>query len=187
MSSYKIGVIIGSLRKESFNRQLARAVTKLLPSNFQTAEIALGDLPLYNQDLDTALPPAVVTFKQQVESADGLLFFTPEYNRSYSGVLKNALDWGSRPWGKTSWPGKPAGIMGASPGQVGTALAQEHLRMVLSALDVPVLPQPSIFVQYTGGLVDANGEITNETSAKFIQGFVDRYVAWVGKFPPPTR
>jgi len=184
MSTTKIGVIIGSLRKESFNRQLAKAVTKLLPSHFQTEEIAIGDLPLYNQDLDTALPASVVTFKQQVESADGLLFFTPEYNRSYSGVLKNALDWGSRPWGKNSWPGKPAGIMGASPGQVGTALAQEHLRMVLSALDVPVLPQPSIFVQYTGGLVDAEGKITNEASAKFIQGFVDRYVAWVEKLPP---
>lgn len=181
MSTYKIGVIVGSLRKDSFNRQLAKAVTALLPAHLHTREIPIGDLPLYNQDLDTELPTAVVKFKQHVEAVDALLFFTPEYNRSYSGVLKNALDWGSRPWGKSSWPGKPAGIMGASPGQVGTALAQEHLRMVLSALDVAVLPQPSIFVQYTGGLVDAEGKITNENSAKFVQGFVDRYAAWVEK------
>jgi len=181
MSTYKIGVIVGSLRKDSFNRQLAKAVAALLPAHLQAEEIPIGDLPLYNQDLDTSLPAAVVEFKQQVKAADGLLFFTPEYNRSYSGVLKNALDWGSRPWGKSSWPGKPAGILGASPSQVGTALAQEHLRMVLSALDVAVLPQPSIFVQYTGGLVDAGGKITNESSAEFVQGFVDRYAAWVEK------
>ncbi|VCU69995.1 NADPH azoreductase [Pigmentiphaga humi] len=181
MSTTRIGIIVGSLRKDSFNRQLAKAVAALLPQPLQAVDIPIGELPLYNQDLDSALPEAAVKFKQQVESVQGLLFFTPEYNRSYSGVLKNALDWGSRPWGKSSWPGKPAGIMGASPSQVGTALAQEHLRMVLSALDVPVLPQPSIFVQYGEGLVDADGRITNETTAKFVQGFVARYVAWLDK------
>ncbi|MDX3907842.1 MAG: NADPH-dependent FMN reductase [Pigmentiphaga sp.] len=184
MSTYKIGVIIGSLRKDSFNRQLAKAVCALLPSHLQTEEIPIGELPLYNQDLDTALPEPAAKFKQQVESVQGLLFFTPEYNRSYPGVLKNAIDWGSRPAGKSSWARKPAGILGASPSQVGTALAQEHLRMVLSALDIPVLPQPSIFVQYSAGLIDDQGKITNETSAKFIQGFVDRYVAWVEGLPP---
>jgi len=184
MSTTKIGVIIGSLRKDSFNRQLAKAVSALLPAHMQTEEIPIGELPLYNQDLDAALPAPAVKFKQQVESMQGLLFFTPEYNRSYPGVLKNAIDWGSRPAGKSSWAGKAAGIMGASPSQVGTALAQEHLRMVLSALDVAVLPQPSIFVQYSAGLIDADGKITNEATAKFVQGFVDRYVTWVERLPP---
>lgn len=181
MSTIKIGVIVGSLRKDSFNRQLAKAVSARLPAHLQTQELAIGELPLYNQDLDSALPASVVEFKQQIESVQGLLFFTPEYNRSYPGVLKNAIDWGSRPWGKNSWARKPGGILGASPGQLGTALAQEHLRMVLSALDVAVLPQPALFVQYTEGLIDADGNITNETTAKFIQGYVDRYVAWVEK------
>ena len=180
MSTYKIGLIVGSLRKDSYNAQLGKAVSGLLPANFQVEPISI-DLPLYNQDLDTALPPAVVAFKQKVESVQGLLFCTPEYNRSFPGVLKNAIDWGSRPWGKSSWTGKPTGILGASPSQVGTALAQEHLRMVLSALDMPVLTAPMIFVQYTQGLVDADGKITNEAIGKFVQGFVDRYVPWVEK------
>ncbi|MBX6317808.1 NADPH-dependent FMN reductase [Pigmentiphaga sp.] len=184
MSTIKIGMIVGSLRKDSINRQLAKAVAKRLPAHMQTEDIPIGELPLYNQDLDAAMPAPVLAFKQRVESVQALLFFTPEYNRSYSGVLKNAIDWASRPSGKNSWARKPAGILGTSPSQIGTALAQEHLRMVLSALDVAVLPQPSIFVQYTEGLIDAEGRITNEITAKFIQGFVDRYVAWVEKLAP---
>jgi chromate reductase len=181
MSTYKIGLIVGSLRKDSYNAHVGKAVSKLLPAHFEVVPIPLDQLPLYNQDLDSALPQAVVEFKQRVESVQGLLFCTPEYNRSMPGVLKNAIDWGSRPWGKSSWTGKPTGILGASPSQVGTALAQEHLRVVLAALDMPVLPMPMIFVQYTQDLVNAEGKITNETTAKFVQGFVDRYVPWVEK------
>jgi chromate reductase len=181
MSSYKIGVIVGSLRKESINRLLSKAIEKIAPDSLEFQEIAIGDLPLYNQDLDTALPEAVVRFKKEVESVQGLLFVTPEYNRSFPGVLKNALDWGSRPWGKTSWAGKPAAVIGSSGSQIGTAYAQEHLRLVTTALDMPTLAQPYVFVQHTEGLIDAEFDITNEAVKKFVQTFIDRYATWMQK------
>ncbi|GAA4337620.1 NADPH-dependent FMN reductase [Pigmentiphaga soli] len=179
MNAIKVGLIVGSLRKESINRRLAGAIVKMAPAQLQFEDIPIGDLPLYNQDLDTALPEPVQRFKQAVESAQALLFVTPEYNRSFPGVLKNALDWGSRPWGKSSWPNKPAGVIGASGSPVGTALAQEHLRLVLAALDVPTLAQPFVFVQHAEGLYDDSGAIANQVVRNFVQGFVDRYAAFV--------
>ena len=180
MSHYKIGVVVGSLRKDSFNRKLATGLIKLGPADFTFHDIQIGDLPLYNQD-DDANPAAMVKrMIAEIASSQGLLFVTPEYNRSMSGVLKNALDHGSRPYGQSAWGGKPAGVIGASVGAVGTAIAQQHLRNVLAFLDVPTLGQPEAFIQAKDGLFGADGSI-GAGSRAFLQGWMDRYVAWVKK------
>jgi chromate reductase len=142
--------------------------------------VRIDDLPLYDQDFDADYPAEGKRLKRQVEAADALLFATPEYNRSIPGVLKNALDIGSRPWGTNSFAGKPGAVIGASIGATGSALAQQHLRNVLAYLDVAVMAQPEVFVQFKdGGPVDAEGNVTNDGTRKFLQGFVDRYVDWV--------
>lgn len=181
MNSYKIGFVVGSLRKDSMNLQLAKALMLLLPKEFKCELIQIADLPLYNQDLDGKQPESVVQFKKQVAAVDGVVFVTAEYNRSIPGVLKNALDQGSRPYGDNSWQGKPAGVLGASPGAIGSAMAQQHLRNVLAFLAVPTLTQPEVFLHFESGLVDAQGHITNEKTQKFLQTWVDAYVAWVKK------
>ncbi|WP_395064160.1 NADPH-dependent FMN reductase [Paraburkholderia silvatlantica] len=177
--AYKIAVVVGSLRKDSFNRQLAHAVTSLAPADFTFEYLDIGVLPLYSQDYDADYPEVARRFKQQIEAADALLFVTPEYNRSIPGVLKNALDWGSRPWGTNSWRGKPGAVLGTSVGATGTALAQQHLRNVLAYLDVALLGQPEMFIKHDASRVNEKGEIVNEDTRKFLQGFVDTYVAWV--------
>ena len=175
----KIAVFVGSLRRDSFNRRLARAVEKLAPAGFEFQHIRIDDLPLYSQDFDTDYPPNAQRLKQEVEAADALLFVTPEYNRSIPGVLKNAIDHASRPWGKSVWAGKPAGVIGVSVGAIGTAMAQQHLRNVLAYLDMPTMPGHEAFIQWKEGLVE-NGEIGPNSKA-FIQGFVDAFVAWAKK------
>ncbi len=179
MRGYKVAVLVGSLRKESINRRLARAVERLAPADMSFEHVRIDDLPLYNQDFDADYPAACRRFKQQIEAADALLFVTPEYNRSMPGVLKNALDIGSRPWGTNAFAGKPGAVIGASIGATGSALAQQHLRNVLAYLDVPLLTQPEVFIKFSEGLLDAEGNIGNEDTRKFVQGFVDRYVAWL--------
>jgi chromate reductase len=176
---YHIAVVVGSLRRESTNRQLAKALTSLAPSDFSFEFLDIGSLPLYSQDYDDDFPEVARDFKQRIQAANGLLFVTPEYNRSIPGVLKNALDWGSRPWGHSVWGGKPGAVIGTSPGATGTALAQQHLRNVLGYLDVATLGQPEMFIKHADGQIDENGNITNEGTRKFLQKFVDRYVAWV--------
>ena len=178
MSSYPIAVIVGSLRRDSFNRQLANAIVKLAPPEFSFTQVNIGDLPLYNQDSDANPPPSVIRFKGEIAAAKGLLFVTPEYNRSLPGVLKNAIDHGSRPYGQSVWAGKPAGVLGVSVGAIGTAMAQQHLRNILAYLDVPTLGQPEAFIQAKDGLFDASGEI-GAGSRKFLQDWIDRYVAWI--------
>ncbi|HSU20421.1 NAD(P)H-dependent oxidoreductase [Comamonadaceae bacterium OTU4NAUVB1] len=178
MSHYKIAVVIGSLRKDSFNRKLALALAHLAPDDFTFEHVEIGDLPLYNQDDDAHPAPAVQRLKTEVASAQGLLFITPEYNRSIPGVLKNAIDHASRPYGQSVWGGKPAGVIGVSVGAIGTALAQQHLRNVLAYLDVPTLGQPEAFIQNKEGLFDDRGHV-GEDSRKFLQTWVDKYVAWV--------
>jgi chromate reductase, NAD(P)H dehydrogenase (quinone) len=177
--AYKIAVVVGSLRKDSFNRQLAHAVTSLAPADFAFEYLDIGGLPLYSQDYDADYPEVARHLKQQIEAADGLLFVTPEYNRSIPGVLKNALDWGSRPWGTNSWRGKPGAVLGTSVGATGTALSQQHLRNVLAYLDVPLLGQPEMFIKHDASRINEKGEIVSEDTRKFLQGFVDTYVAWV--------
>ncbi|QKV53425.1 NADPH-dependent FMN reductase [Comamonas antarctica] len=180
MSQYKVAVIVGSLRKDSFNRKLAHAIERMAPEGFSFEEIAIDALPLYNQDADGNEVEAVKRFRAQIAAADALLFVTPEYNRSISGVLKNALDQGSRPYGQSVWGGKPGAVLGVSVGAIGTALAQQHLRNILAYLDVPLLGQPEMFIQAKDGLFNDDGSI-GEGSREFLQGWLHRYVEWVKK------
>ena len=178
MAQYDIAVFVGSLRKESFNRRLATAMARLAPAGFAFEQIGIGDLPLYDQDGDAA-PPAVVTrMKEKISAAKGVMFVTAEYNRSIPGVLKNAIDHASRPYGKSAWNGKPAGVLGVSVGAAGTAMAQQHLRNVLAYLNMPTLGQPEAFMQMKEGLFDDAGGI-GAGSLGFLQGWMDRYAAWV--------
>jgi len=178
MSQYPIAVFVGSLRKESFNRKLADAMAKLAPPEFSFKHVNIGDLPLYNQDDDGNPVESVTRVKADIAAARGLLFVTAEYNRSIPGVLKNAIDHASRPYGQSAWAGKPAGVIGVSIGAIGTAMAQQHLRNVLAYLDVPTMGQPEGFIQAKEELFDATGAI-GEASRKFLQGWVDHYATWV--------
>ena len=178
MSNYHIAVVVGSLRRDSFNRKLADALVKLAPPEFTVSQVEIGDLPLYNQDDDAHPADAVKRLKSEIGAAQGLLFVTPEYNRSIPGVLKNAVDHASRPYGKNTWAGKPAGVLGVSVGVIGTAMAQQHLRNILAYLDVPTLAQPEAFIQAKDGLFDEAGAI-GAASRKFMQDWMDHYVAWV--------
>lgn len=178
MTQYKIAVVVGSLRKDSFNKKLAAALLKLFPEDFSFTTIRIDDLPLYNQDDDAAQAASVLRIKGEIAAAQGVLFVTAEYNRSIPGVLKNAIDHASRPYGQNAWSGKPAGVIGASVGPIGTALAQQHLRNVLAYLNMPTLGQPEAFIHNKDGLYDEAGNI-GEASLKFLQGWVDAYVAWV--------
>jgi chromate reductase len=177
--SYRIAVVVGSLRKESHNKALAAALTKLGPSDFSFETAEIGDLPLYNQDDDAAQAPQVQRLKGAISAAAGVIFVTPEYNRSISGVLKNALDHASRPYGQSAWAGKPAGVLGISIGQIGTACAQQHLRTILAYLDMPTLGQPEVFLTASEGLFDGAGAFADDRTKKFIQGWMDKYVAFV--------
>lgn len=181
MSSYQIAVVVGSLRRDSFNRKLATAVAKLAPSDFSFKQMQIDDLPLYNQDDDASPAESVKRLKREIKGAQGLLFVTAEYNRSISGVLKNAIDHASRPYGQNAWADKPAGVLGASIGAIGTAVAQQHLRNVLAYLDVPTLGQPEAFIHAKDGLFDEAGNLGNADSKKFLQDWMNRYVAWVKK------
>jgi chromate reductase len=181
MDKYQIAVVIGSLRRDSFNRQLANAIAKLAPAEFSFKQLEIGDLPLYNQDDDANPAESVKRLKAEIQAAQAVLFVTPEYNRSMPGVLKNAIDHASRPYGQSAWAGKPAGVLGISIGAIGTAIAQQHLRNSLAYLDMPTLGQPEAFIQARDGLFDGTGGIGNPDTKKFLQGWMDRYVAWVKK------
>lgn len=178
MSQYQVAVIVGSLRKDSFNRKLGQAIARMAPEGFSFEEVAIDALPLYNQDADGNEVEAVKRFRAQIANAKALLFLTPEYNRSIPGVLKNALDQGSRPYGQSVWAGKPGAVLGVSVGATGTALAQQHLRNVLAYLDVPLLGQPEMFIQAKDGLFNDDGTI-GKASHDFFQAWLHRYVEWV--------
>ena len=180
MSQYTIAVVVGSLRKDSLNRKLANALAQLAPKEFSFKFLEIGDLPLYNQDDDGNQAGNVKRFKQEVSAAHGVLFVTPEYNRSVPGVLKNAIDHASRPYGHSAWAGKPAGVIGASGGALGTALAQQHLRNVLAYLDMAVMGQPEAFINAGGAFFDESGKVQAE-SVPFLQKWIDSYAAWVKK------
>jgi chromate reductase len=179
MSAIKVAVLVGSLRKDSINRKLAKAVERLAPPELSFEHVRIDNLPLYNQDFDSDYPPVCQQLKAQIKAADALLFVTPEYNRSIPGVLKNAIDIASRPYGSSAFANKPGGVIGISVGATGTALSQQHLRNVLAYLDVPLMGQPEVFLKFSDGLIDDEGNIGVESTKKFLQGFVDRYVEWV--------
>lgn len=179
MRQYAIAVVIGSLRKESVNRQLAQALIKLAPAELSLKLLDV-DLPLFNQDKESDPPESVRQFKAAIQAADGVVFVTPEYNRSIPGVLKNALDQGSRPYGKSVWTGKPAGVLGASIGAYGSAMAQQHLRNVLAFLDMPTMAQPEGFFQIGDDFLDTDAQV-NAASRKYVQRWINAYAEWMKK------
>jgi chromate reductase len=175
-----VAVIVGSNRRDSINRKLALALVKLGAGKFDAKLVRIDDLPIYKQDNEGNLPPEVVRFKDEIAKADGVLIVTPEHNRSMPTALKNAVDWGARPFGKSVWPGRPGFITGTSPGAIGTALAQANLRTVMLGLGMTLLGGES-YVTFKPNLIDEQGKITDETTEKFLQGFVDRFATLVTK------
>lgn len=175
-----IAIVVGSLRRDSFNRKFAEALARLAPDGVEFTWADIGSLPLYDQDDDGNPPAATVALKAAIRAADGVIFVTPEYNRSIPGVLKNALDHASRPYGDSAWAGKPAGVIGVSPGALGTALAQQHLRSVLAYLDMPVLGQPEAYIQHREGMFAEDDSLT-DTSKDFARKWLEAYLAFVAK------
>jgi chromate reductase len=180
LSPITIAVVVGSIRTESINAKLAKSLEKLFPVDFNFTHVRIDDLPPYNQDDDSHQAASVVRLKSDISAAHGVLFFTPEYNRSIPGILKNAIDHASRPYGKNTWKSKPAGIVSVSVSPIGGATAQQHLRNVLANLDMPTLGQPEAFIHNKDGLYDDAGNI-GDASREFLQSWVDAYVAWVKK------
>jgi chromate reductase, NAD(P)H dehydrogenase (quinone) len=174
----KVAVVVGSLRKDSINRKLARALMELAPSSLELGFAEIGELSPYNQDLDAAPPAAWTIFRDDIRAADAVLFVTPEYNRSVPGVLKNALDIGSRPYGHSVWKGKPAAVVSASPGAYGGFGANHHLRQSLMFLDMPAMQQPEAYLKSADKLFDAEGKLADEDTRKFLLGFMQSFAAW---------
>jgi chromate reductase len=181
MAKLKLGLIVGSNRKESINRKLALALAKLGADTFEETVIQIDYLPMYNQDHENPVPAPVARFKAAVESSDALLFVTPEHNRSIPAVLKNAIDWGTRPWGKSSWPDKPAATIGASGGNVSTAVAQQHLRWVLASLPALHVMGGEAYINFKPDLIDAENTVTDESVRTFLKTFIDNFAAFAGK------
>lgn len=176
---FKISILVGSLRKESWNRKMARALIEFAPESLAPEIISIGELPLYNADLEHTPPPAWTAFRATLQSADGVLFVTPEYNRSVPAVLKNAIDVGSRPSGKSSWDGKPGAVMSVSPGKLAAFGANHHLRQSLVSLNIPTMPQPEAYIGGVAALFDENGNLVNESTKAFLKKFMDAFAAWV--------
>ena len=178
---YTIAVLVGSLRKQSINRKVAQALAQLAPANLKLSIVEIGELPLYNEDLDGSAPPAAYsTFRQQVAAADAVLFVTPEYNRSVPAALKNAIDVGSRPYGQSVWSGKPGAVISVSPGAIGGFGANHHLRQSLVFLDVPCMQQPEAYLGGAGSAFGEAGKLSEKTQP-FLQAFIDAYGQWVTK------
>ncbi|MGH6725500.1 MAG: NADPH-dependent FMN reductase [Pseudolabrys sp.] len=183
MAKFKLGVIVGSNRRESINRRLALALTRLGGEAFEPVFIRINDLPMYNQDLEQPVPETVARFKAEVAASEALLFATPEHNRSIPAVLKNAIDWGARPYGKTSWPGKPAAIIGTSGGAISTAIAQQHLRAVLGNQGLHLMGGEA-YIQFKPELIDAQGNVSDENVRKFLKAFIDNFAGFAARFAP---
>jgi chromate reductase len=179
MPTTRIAVVVGSLSRESINRQLAQALVELAPSHYSLRVLRIDDLPLYNRDDDKTPAESAKRLKKEVAESDGVIFVTPEYNRSIPGPLKNALDHGSRPYGHSVWAGKPAGVVGASSGAPGASMAQQHLRNIVAYLDMPTLGQPEVYLQVTKDMFDADGHLVKADTAKFLRSWMDKFVAWV--------
>ncbi|MBI3549281.1 MAG: NAD(P)H-dependent oxidoreductase [Elusimicrobia bacterium] len=177
--TYDVAVIVGSLRKDSINRKVANALSELAPAGLKLAVVEIGQLSMYNQDLDDNPPAAWTEFRARIKAADAVLFVTPEYNRSVPAALKNAIDVGSRPYGKSAWNGKPGAVVSASPGAVGGFGANHHLRQSLVFLNVPAMAQPEVYIGGADKLFDESGKLVNEGTRKFLQGFMNAYGAWV--------
>ncbi len=186
MAKPHLAVVVGSNRRDSINRKLALALAKLGADKFDANFVRIDHLPMFNQDLEGSLPPEVVRYKNELAQADGILIVTPEHNRSIPAVLKNAIDWGARPYGKNSWAGKPAFITGTSPGAIGSALAQQHLRTIMVSLGV-ILLGGDAYVTFKPNLIDERGNIADESTQKFLQSFVDRFAMLIERLAPAAR
>jgi chromate reductase len=181
MTSHKVGYLIGSLAKGSINRKLARALVRLAPPELVMSEISFKDLPLYSYDYDADFPEAAKVFKSAIAAVDALLFVTPEYNRSIPGGLKNAIDWASRPYGTNSFARKPSAVIGTSPGAIGTAVAQQNLRSVLSFCNSPQMNAPEAYIQFTPGLIGDDGEVTNDETAEFLRNYMADFHMFIAR------
>jgi len=179
MATFTAGYFVGSLATNSINRKLAVALTRLAPPELSMREIPIGDLPLYSYDYDRDYPPAGKALKDAIAKVDAVLFVTPEYNRSIPGALKNAIDWGSRPWGSNSFARKPSGIVGTSPGKIGTAVAQQHLRSILAFCNSPLMNSIESYIQFTPGLINDRGEVTEPTTEEFLRNYMREYMAFI--------
>lgn len=181
ITHHKVGYFIGSLSSTSINRLLSRALIKLAPPELQMKEIPFRDLPLYSQDYDADYPPVARTFKQAIMQSDAILFITPEYNRSIPGALKNAIDWASRPYGQNAFARKPSGVIGASPGSIGTALGQQSLRAVLGFCNAPQMTSPEAYIQFTPGLVTEEGEVTVDSTREFLRRYMREFHEFISR------
>ena len=179
MTTFHVGYFVGSLAKESINRKLALALTRLAPPELKFTEIPIGDLPLYSYDYDKDYPPAGKALKDAIASVDAVLFVTPEYNRSIPGALKNAIDWGSRPWGTNSFSRKPSAIIGTSPGKIGTAVGQQHLRSILAFCNSPLMNAIEAYIEFTPGLITDDGEVTVDATQEFLANYMKEFYGYI--------
>ncbi len=181
MKKLTVVIIVGSLRKDSYNLKLAKALATLGQNDFEAHIANISDLPLYNQDLESAFPEQAARLKKEIQEADAILFVTPEYNRSIPAPLKNAIDWASRPYGQSAFANKPAALCGTSPGAIGTAVAQNTLKHILHYLDMALMGSPEVYLQFKEGLIDNDGNISDQNTQTFLKGFVDKFVTWIQK------
>ena len=179
VSTFTVGYFVGSLAQASINRRLAGALTRLAPPQLQMKEIPIGDLPLYSYDYDADFPAAARALKEAIGAADAVLFVTPEYNRSVPGALKNAIDWASRPWGKNSFARKPSAVIGTSPGKIGTAVAQQHLRSIMAFCNSPLFNAIEVYIQFTPNLITDNGEVTVESTREFLRDYLAEFHGYI--------
>jgi chromate reductase len=181
MASYKIGYLVGSLATKSINRLLAKALVKLAPPEVQMTEISFKDLPLYSYDYDANYPAVATEFKNAIAAVDAVLFVTPEYNRSIPGGLKNAIDWASRPYGKNAFTRKPSAFIGTSPGKIGTAIAQQHLRSILAFCNSPQMNSIEAYIQFEPGLISEDGEVNDETTQQFLKNYMTEFHGFIAR------
>jgi chromate reductase len=181
MASYKVGYFVGSLATNSINRLLARALVKLAPPELQLTEIPFRDLPLYSSDYDPSYPPVATAFKNAIVAADAVLFVTPEYNRSIPGALKNAIDWASRPYGTNAFTRKPSATIGTSPGKIGTAIAQQHLRSILAFCNSPQMNSVEAYIQFERGMFGEDGQVTSEPTRQFLANYMKEFRDFIAR------
>jgi chromate reductase, NAD(P)H dehydrogenase (quinone) len=181
VTTFSVGYFVGSLAKGSINRKLAQALVKLAPARLKMQEISIADLPLYSYDYDKNYPPAGTALKDAIARMDAVLFVTPEYNRSIPGALKNAIDWASRPYGTNSFARKPSAMIGTSPGKIGTAVGQQHLRSILAFCNSPQFNAIEAYIEFTKGLITDDGEVTNESTREFLANYLKEFHGFISR------
>jgi chromate reductase, NAD(P)H dehydrogenase (quinone) len=181
MAGFRVGYFVGSLATKSINRLLAQALVRVAPPELQLTEISFKDLPLYSYDYDRNYPPVATAFKDAIAAVDAVLFVTPEYNRSIPGALKNAIDWASRPYGKNAFTRKPSAVIGTSPGKIGTAIAQQHLRSILAFCNSPLMNSIEAYIQFEDGLISEDGQVSRESTRAFLQNFMAEFHIFIAR------